>query len=194
MINSLKKRFTIREYHQLIELGFFSEDEHIELIEGELIIMSAKGTKHTTCCTKLLRELMQIIGNQATLKCQDPIVLPDDSEPEPDLVIVKNKEDDYLSNHPTPEDIILIIEIAETSLFYDQQIKLNLYAKADIQNYWIFNLIDNQLETYTKPYRKLQGDFAYRQQMIFLVNQTISIPEISQPSLDLSRVFPLSNN
>ena len=184
------KRFTLDEYHRLTELGFFHEDDRVELIRGQIIQMAAKGTPHTTCCTKLIRELSRLLGERATLKCQDPIVLPSDSEPEPDFVIVKNRDDDYLSGHPTPEDILLVIEIADSSLDYDQEIKLPLYAEAGIEYYWIFNLKDNQLETYSKPYQKQQKSFAYSKQQIFLPNQTVSVPTFSNLFLDLSKLFP----
>lgn len=184
MTTSLKKLFTLPEYHRLGELGFFTEDERIELINGEIIQMSAKGTRHTVCCTRLLRELSQLLGNQATLKCQDPITLSGNSEPEPDFVIVRNKDDDYLVNHPYPSDIILVLEIAESSLVYDREVKLQLYAQAGIKDYWLFNLVHQQLETYSNPYQ------AYRQQIIYLPEQKISLPEFPDLCLDLSRVFP----
>ena len=121
-----KTRFTLDEYHRLTDLGFFGEDDPIELIRGEIIQMAAKGTAHTVCCHKLIRELS-----------------------------------DYLSGHPTPEDILLVIEIADSSLNYDREIKLPLYAAAVIDNYWLFNLIDHQLETYSTSYQKNQGTFSY---------------------------------
>ncbi len=149
------KRFTIEEYHRLTELGFFTEDDRVELIGGELFKMAAKGVLHETCLRRLLRELSQLITEQATLQCQSPIILSQNSEPEPDFTILKNREDDYLSSHPTEEDILLLIEISDSSLEYDQEIKLMAYAENHIKEYWIFNLIDYQLECYSEPYQKL---------------------------------------
>ncbi|NES87203.1 MAG: Uma2 family endonuclease [Moorea sp. SIO2B7] len=164
--------------------------DRIELIRGEIVKMAAKGTPHRVCCTKLIRELAKILGDKATLQCQDPIIIPSGSEPEPDFAIVKNKDDDYLSGHPTSEDIILVIEIADSSLNYDQEVKLSLYAEAGISNYWIFNLREYQLETYRKAYRKQQGSFAYSQKQIFLPSQTVSLPSFTDVVLDLAKVFP----
>ncbi|EAW38640.1 Uma2 family endonuclease [Lyngbya sp. PCC 8106] len=183
------KRFTIEEYHRLTELGFFTEDDRVELIGGELFKMAAKGVLHETCLRRLLRELSQLITEQATLQCQSPIILSQNSEPEPDFTILKNREDDYLSSHPTEEDILLLIEISDSSLEYDQEIKLMAYAENHIKEYWIFNLIDRQLECYSEPYQKHNQSFSYRQKLIFLPNETVTLSCFPELSLELSKVF-----
>ncbi|WP_414527498.1 Uma2 family endonuclease [Nodularia chucula] len=184
------KRFTIDEYHRLAALGFFAENDRVELIQGEIVQMVAKGTPHSVCNTRLYRELFKLVAEMATLRGQEPIIISDDSEPEPDLVIVQNRPDDYLENHPQPSDILLVIEISDSSLKYDQDIKLPLYAKAGINNYWIFNLIDNYLECYSEPYQDLKDKFGYRHKLIFLPNETVNLPVFSNLVLDLSQVFP----
>ena len=133
------KRFTVEEYHRLGELGFLTADDRIELIRGELVYMTAKGTAHEVCLTKLLRELPRL-SDQATVRFQSPIILTG-SEPEPDFTIVKNRSDDYLEAHQTSENVWLLIEISDSSLTYDQETKLNLYAEYNIQDtgsltYW----------------------------------------------------------
>src|SRR4028118_1070787 len=120
MMLTTAKRFSLDEYHRLAELGFFHEDDRVELIRGEIIQMAAKGTLHTTCCSNLLRELARLVLGEAELRCQDPIVLPPNSEPEPDFVIVNKRADNYLSAHPTSSDILLVIEIADSTLKYDK--------------------------------------------------------------------------
>jgi Uma2 family endonuclease len=90
-------RFTVQDYHRLVELGFLGEDDHIKLIRGELIQMAAKGTAHETCITRLLRVLPGLVGDRATLRCQSPITLSFDGEPEPAFPIGQNREDDYES-------------------------------------------------------------------------------------------------
>ncbi len=137
------KRFTIEEYHRLADLEFFTEDDRVELIRGEIIEMAAKGTPHTTCCSNLLSELAALTARRATLRCQDPIILSPNSEPEPDFAIVKKRADNYLSGHPNPSDILLLIEIADSTLKHDLEVKLPLYAEAGISDYWLFNLIQN---------------------------------------------------
>lgn len=185
------RRFTLDEYHRLIEIGFFHEDERVELIRGELVKMVAKGTAHTTCCSNLLEELLKLVAGKAKLRCQDPITLPSGSEPEPDFVIVKIKDDNYLSGHPQPQDILLVIEIADSSIDYDQEVKAPLYAEAGISDYWIFNLADNYLETYCEPFQKREGGYGYSNKRIILPNQSVNLPNFPGLSLDLSKVFPI---
>lgn len=184
------KRFTIEEYHRLADLEFFTEDDRIELIRGEIINMAAKGTPQTTCCSNLLGELAILVADRATLRCQDPIILSTNSEPEPDFAIVKKRADNYLSGHPTPPDIFLLIEIADSTLKYDREVKLPLYAEAGISDYWIFNLIKNHLEAYSEPYQELNGTFGYSVKHIILPNKSIALPCFPDLSLDLSKVFP----
>ncbi|MGV0023653.1 Uma2 family endonuclease [Phormidesmis priestleyi] len=183
------KRFTLDEYHRLSELGFFAETDRVELIRGELVYMAAKGTAHEACNRKLIRELPKLIGDRATLQDQSPITMPTDGEPEPDFAVVKNRDDDYVSTHPKPEDVLLLIEISDSSLSYDQETKLSLYAENKIQHYWIFNLLENVLETYSEPYQKLQG-FGYRVKRVLLANEAVALPHFPDLILDLSKTFP----
>ncbi|MBH8566649.1 Uma2 family endonuclease [Nostoc sp. CENA67] len=184
------KRFTIAEYHKLIELGFFHEDDHLQLINGEIIEMVSKGTAHETCLRKLWKELPKIVGDRATLQSQAPITLPPNSEPEPDFAIVKNRADDYFAGHPQPSDVLLVIEVSDSSLDYDRNVKIPLYAKAGISDYWIFHLFDNHLECYSEPYQDKQDKYGYINKRIFLPNQVISLPRFPDLSLDLNKVFP----
>jgi Uma2 family endonuclease len=184
------KRFTIDEYHQLIQLGFLHEGDRIELIRGELIQMAAKGTPHTFCTTRLLRQLDRLLGDRAVVRGQDPITLQANSEPEPDAVVARGNETDYLDHHPYPQDILLVIEISDSTLSYDQSTKLSLYAEAEIADYWIVNLIDRQLERYSQPYRTAQGNAHYLSKQISLPHQSTALPSFADTQLDLSRIFP----
>ncbi|NDJ19321.1 Uma2 family endonuclease [Myxacorys almedinensis] len=184
------KRFTVNEYHRLVELGFLTEDDGIELIRGELVQMAAKGAPHSVCNSKLVQQLDRLILDRAVVRGQEPITLPNNSEPEPDVVIARGQPDDYLSNHPHPEDVLLVIEVSDSTLNYDQTVKLPLYAEAQIWHYWIFNLITDQLERYSQPYQDLQGNFGYRTKQISLQTETVALPEFSDISLDLKRAFP----
>jgi Uma2 family endonuclease len=188
------KRFTLDEYHQLGKLGFFHEDDRIELIRGEIIQMVAKGTGHETCLRNLLRELPKLVGDRATLQCQSPIILPQNSEPEPDFTLVKNRPDNYLSAHPSPNDILLVIEVSDSSLDYDQEVKLSLYSESAITDYWLFNLIDNWLECYSNPSQIKPNKFSYLNRQIILPNQIITFPCFPDLSLDLTKIFPKKAN
>ncbi|MEG4962128.1 MULTISPECIES: Uma2 family endonuclease [unclassified Microcoleus] len=184
------KRFSIAEYHRLGELGFFEPDDRVELIRGEIIIMAAKGRLHSFCNSLLVEELIILLARRARVRAQEPIILSDDSEPEPDVVIARNRSDNYLSSHPQPADILLVIEVSDSTLKYDRTTKLSLYAETGISNYWIFNLVDNQLEMYSEPYQKQNGSYSYQLQRVVLPNQTVVIPGFTELSLDLSSVFP----
>ncbi|MBE9059331.1 Uma2 family endonuclease [Sphaerospermopsis sp. LEGE 08334] len=186
------KRFTLEEYHELIDIGFLKEDDHIQLINGDLIEMVSKGRAHETCLRNLLRELPKLVGEKATLQSQSPIIIPPKSEPEPDFAIIRNRDDNYFSSHPQAEDILLVIEVADSSIKYDQDVKIPLYAKAGISDYWIFNLLDKCLECYSETYENQQGNFGYLNKRIFLNNQIIALPCFPDLQLDLSKVFPPS--
>ncbi len=184
------KRFTIAEYHRLTEWGFFADDDKVELIRGEIITMAAKGTPHSVCETRLYRQLFKLVGDEATLRSQQPIIIGDNTEPEPDVTVVKNRPDDYLQRHPLPEDVLLLIEVADSSLKYDQEIKLELYAENQISDYWIINLVENCLECYNEPYQTSAGKCGYRRKLIFLPNETVNLPCFTDLSLELLKVFP----
>ncbi|WP_315791778.1 Uma2 family endonuclease [Fischerella sp. JS2] len=188
------KRFTLAEYHKLTELGFFGEDDHIELINGEIIQMVAKGKAHETFLRRLLKELPKLVGDRATLQTQAPITIPPNSEPEPDFAILKNSSDDYACAHSQPADVLLVIEVADSSLDYDQDVKKTLYAQAGITDYWIFNLGDNNLEYYSEPYQDYQSKYGYLNKRIVLSNQAISLPCFPELSLNLSKVLPPKQN
>ncbi|MDM9585513.1 MULTISPECIES: Uma2 family endonuclease [unclassified Nostoc] len=188
------KRFTIAEYHQLIELGFLTESDRIELIRGELIQMTAKGTPHTVCSSILCRQLDRLLGDRAVIRGQDPITLSNQSEPEPDVVIARGRDEDYLAHHPYPEDILLVIEISDKTLDYDQTTKLSLYAEAGISDYWIVNLPDSQLERHSQPYQNAQNKFSYLSKQISLSNQSVAIPGFEDALLDFNRLFVEGTN
>ncbi|MEG4441275.1 Uma2 family endonuclease [Microcoleus sp. AT9_B5] len=184
------KRFSIAEYHRLEELGFFESDNRFELIRGEIIKMAAKGTFHSVCNSLLLKKLYPLLEERAIVRGQDPITLSDDSEPEPDVVIARNRSDNYLSSHPEPADILLVIEVSDSTLKYDRRTKLSLYAESGISDYWIFNLVDIQLEMHSEPYQKQRGGFDYRVKRVVLRNEVVVIPGLPELSMDLSAVFP----
>ncbi|MEG3891774.1 Uma2 family endonuclease [Microcoleus sp. Z1_A1] len=184
------KRFSIAEYHRLGELGFFAPDERVELIRGEIIKMAAKGTFHSVCNSLLLKKLYPLLEERAIVRGQEPIILSADSEPEPDVVIARNRSDNYLSSHPEPADILLVIEVSDSTLKYDRKTKLSLYAESEISDYWIFNLVDIQLEMHSEPYQKQRGGFDYRVKRVVLPNEVVVIPGFPDLSLDLSAVFP----
>ncbi|RMG49345.1 MAG: Uma2 family endonuclease [Acidobacteria bacterium] len=152
--------FTVDEYHRMVEAGILSEDDRVELIEGEIIRTSPMGSRHATC-VKELDALLHHQGQQKVIiSVQDPVRLDEHSEPEPDIALLKLRDDDYAHSHPTPEDVLLIIEVAETSAEYDRSIGLPLCARAGIPEVWPVNSPERIVEVYSEPsadmYQKFQ--------------------------------------
>ena len=188
------KRFSLEEYHRLAELGFFQKEEkRVELIRGELVYMAAKGVAHEVCITRLCRELPKCLNDAVTIRCQSPIAIPPNSEPEPDFAIVRNHPDDYISGHPKPANILMLIEVSDSSITFDQNVKLPLYAENSVEDYWIFNLLDKILECYSEPYRNAHGKWAYRSKQIHLPTDSVAFPNLLQAKdLVLEKAFPPS--
>jgi Uma2 family endonuclease len=126
-----------------------------------------------------------LIQRRAIVRCQDPISLPNNSEPEPDIVIARLRSDDYINSHPSPADIILVIEVADSSIKFDRDTKAPLYAAAGISEYWIVNLIDDRLEIYRQPSGSI-----YTSIQIVTPPQSISLPEFPEISLNIGDFFP----
>ncbi|MFO5494443.1 MAG: Uma2 family endonuclease, partial [Cuspidothrix sp.] len=130
------RQITVNEYHQMAEMGIFHTEERLELISGQIIKMAAKGTAHEAAITRTQRILNQRLGNKVLIRTQSPIKLDDYSEPEPDIAVVKTNVLDYEDHHPQPSEVFLVIEIADSSLKYDREVKTLAYAKSGIIDYW----------------------------------------------------------
>ncbi|MGI8549622.1 MAG: Uma2 family endonuclease [Dehalococcoidia bacterium] len=145
------RRFSIEEYQRMGKFGILHEDERIELIEGEIVRMAAIGSRHVGTVNRLNRDFSRQAGELLLVSVQNPIVLPGDSEPEPDIVLLRPRADDYINVLPGPGDILLVVEVADSSIGYDRRRKLPLYAAAGIPELWIFNLTRNRLERNRDP-------------------------------------------
>ncbi|MEM9919751.1 MAG: Uma2 family endonuclease [Bacteroidota bacterium] len=158
-----RKSFTVQEYHQLAEIGILKESDRVELLYGDIITMSPIKSAHAGMVNLLNRLLIRKLLDEAIVTCQNPIELDKYSQPEPDLAIVKVRADDYSSQHPGPEDVYLVIEVADSSLEKDRQVKGPLYAKAGIPEYWIINLSDRQIEIHREP---KDGAYCFQQTVL----------------------------
>lgn len=132
-------RFSVEEYHRLGETGILREDDRVELIEGELVDMAPMGSRHAGCVSFLTWALQQQVGERAVVHVQNPLALGMDSEPEPDVMLLAPRDHDpfYRAGHPGPDDVLLLVEVADTSLTYDRQVKLPLYARHGIRQVWL---------------------------------------------------------
>lgn len=142
-------RFSVQEYHRLAESGILQEDDELELLQGWLVPKMTKNPRHDATITRVERVLRNLLPRGWMLRIQSAITTAD-SEPEPDLAIVRERDDDYAASHPAPVDIGLIIEVADTSLVRDRQ-KASVYAAAGIAEYWIVNIHQNLVERYLEP-------------------------------------------
>jgi len=145
--------FTVDEYHRMGEAGIFGEDDRVELIEGEIIEMSPIGSPHAARVKRLTQLLVRRLGRRAIVQVQDPVVLSQLSEPQPDLAVVKARADFYAARHPQPPDVLLIVEVADSSRVFDRNVKAPLYARAGVPELWVVDVIDAVVDVYRKPWR-----------------------------------------
>jgi Uma2 family endonuclease len=144
------RRFTVAEYHQMIQSGILDEDDEVELLQGYVVLKMACNPPHDGTIPLVEEALARLLPPGWHVRIQSAITLPD-SEPEPDLAIVQGNKRAYLSRHPGPADIGLVIEVAESSLQRDRDGKGPMYASASLQTYWLVNLVDGCLEVRTAP-------------------------------------------
>lgn len=145
------KTWTVEEYHYMAEVGLLQADERVELLGGEIVKMSPIKSPHAGCVDFLNQWLVRYLGDRGIIRVQNPIALDERSEPEPDLTILKFDPNYYRVQHPTAEDVLCLIEVADTTLRKDREVKLKLYAESGIPEYWIVNLNDHSIEVYTEP-------------------------------------------
>jgi len=155
------RKWTVKEYHKLGEIGIFHPEERVELIEGNILKISKKGTVHASATRRTATLLHNLLENQATVYDKSPIALDDNSEPEPDIALVRIDPLDYATHHPTPSEVYLIIEVADSSLAYDREIKAKIYARSGIVDYWVLNVNERQLHVFREP-----ADDGYQSEVI----------------------------
>lgn len=142
--------FTVDEYYAMAEAGLFGPKDRVELIRGQIMLLSPIGSRHAAVVARLTMLLASKLSGRAVVNVQSPVRLDRYSEPEPDLAVVR-PEPDYMRRHPGPEDVLLLIEVADTTLRYDRSTKLPLYAQAGIAEVWIANIQDRCIEVYREP-------------------------------------------
>ena len=156
----LTRKFTTQQYHLMHEAGVFTEGDRLELIKGEITEMSPIGRKHAVCVTRLNELFFSRLLGKVQIWSQNPILLDNASEPQPDLAILKRREDFYAEALPTPADILLVIEVADSTIAYDREIKSVLYAAAGVPEMWLFDVNRKIIEGYSQPsalgYKRIQ--------------------------------------
>jgi Uma2 family endonuclease len=154
------RRWTVEEYHRMIQAGILATADQVELLDGEIVYMSPQGPPHAGTTQKSDEYLKPKLSQQASVRVQLPITLST-SEPEPDLAIVRRRDDMYAMGHPEPEDVLLLIEVADTTLNYDLNQKAKIYGKAGIQEYWVIDVAGRKIYVMREPY-----ETGYRSQVV----------------------------
>jgi Uma2 family endonuclease len=143
-------RFSRAAYYRLGELGVLAKRDRVELIDGEIIEMSPIGSRHAACVSRLNRFLTPRVGN-ALVRFENPLALPDEYDPQPDVVVVRARDDDYEDAHPTSDDALLVVEVADSSLRYGRTVKVQRYAEAGLPECWLVDLTRNQIVVHQNP-------------------------------------------
>jgi Uma2 family endonuclease len=146
-----RHRLTVDQYYRMAETGVLAADARVELIEGEIVDMAPIGSRHGSTVKRLVQLLTEAVGKQAIVSVQDPVRLGLRSEPQPDLMLLAPREDFYASAHPTAADVLLLVEVSDTTARYDRGIKLQLYARHGVPEVWIVDLDNRVLRTFRGP-------------------------------------------
>lgn len=174
---------TVKEYHRMAKVGLLAPDARVELIEGVIIDMPPIGSRHSSMVGQLTHSLARAAGNQAFVQPQGSVRLGHQSEPQPDIIVLKPRADCYVSAGPKPTDVLLMIEVSMTTLQYDRKVKIPLYARYGITEYWIVNLLAKQVEIHHQPIQD-----RYQQKTTVNCADQIGIAQIPGAMLDLSRL------
>ncbi len=150
-VQLLRRRFTVHEYHRMGQAGILGEDDRLELLDGEIVEMAPIGSRHQAAVDRLTSLFFNRVGGAAVVRVQGPVRLGEDSEPEPDLLLLRKRADFYASAHPGPEDVLLLVEVSDTSAEYDREVKLPLYARHGIAEVWLVGLQTGEVEVYRAP-------------------------------------------
>ncbi|WP_395145005.1 Uma2 family endonuclease [Armatimonas sp.] len=170
--------WTRETYHQAVELGLFGETPRLELIRGEIYLKPPMNRPHATSVSKSLSAVTQAMGDDFTVLCQLPIGLSTDGEPEPDISVVAGEPDDY-PEHPTEEQVLLVMEISDSTLAFDKETKSETYAEAEIKEYWILDINARTLEVRREPRGK-----AYRSSRLY--DESESASPLAKPDAQIS--------
>jgi len=179
-----QRRITVDEYHRMIEAGILGEDEHVQLLSGTLVAMTPQGRPHARVVQRLTRLLVRAVGDDLEVLTQLPLTLLDDSEPEPDLAVVR--AEDAQSGEHHPRTAVLVVEVAGDSLRLDRQSKAALYARAGIPEYWIANLAEATVEVHREP-DPAAG--AYRLRTIVPSGETLAAATVPGLTIDVAGLF-----
>ena len=180
-----RRKFSVGEYYAMAEAGILGPDERVELLDGEIVVMAPIGNRHAFCVDWLTRFWILALAERAIVRIQNPVRLNDRSEPEPDVTLLAWRDDFYVSGHPGPQDVLLLIEVADSTADSDRYEKLPLYARAGIVEVWIVNLRDRRLESYTDP-----TEDGYATVRYFETGSSVAPLSFPDIALEVKRIIP----
>ncbi|QOV22813.1 Uma2 family endonuclease [Anabaenopsis elenkinii] len=183
-VQLLRRKFTVEEYHKMVESEILTENDRVELIRGEILEMSPIGTKHAACVNRLVNLLVQLLGKQVIVAAQNPVVLNNNSEPQPDVALLKHRDDFYETAHPQSEDIFLLIEVSDSTLMYDREEKIPLYAQAKIMEVWLVDINSQTVEVYQQP-----TDTGYQLRRKFTAGQNLTILALPDVNITVNQIL-----
>lgn len=178
-----RHRVSVAEYYRMAEVGLLPPEARVELIEGEVVDMVPIGNEHAITVTNLTMALVRAVGERARVSVQNPLRLSERSEPQPDLVVLRNR-DDYLGNPPMAADALLVVEVSDSSAAYDLQVKLPLYAQHGVPEVWIIDLDADTVRRFRQP----RGD-AYLESASSPRPGTVVLAELPDVHIDLDAVI-----
>ncbi|MBI4730162.1 MAG: Uma2 family endonuclease [Acidobacteria bacterium] len=143
--------FSVEEFHLMGSAGIFTEDDRVELLDGQIVDMSPIGSRHAGTVKRLIGLLAAAVAGRAIVSVQDPVLVGPRSEPEPDVVLLRPRDDFYCGAHPGPGDVLLLIEVVDTTVLFDRNVKVPLYARGAVPEVWIVDLPSGVVETYRAP-------------------------------------------
>lgn len=146
-----RHRFGVEEYHRMAQAGILGEDDRVELVHGEIVEMTPIGSRHHACVMRLNQMLVGFSGEDYIVSVQGPLRVDENSEPQPDVALLRRRADFYAGRLPAPEDTLIVIEVSETTLSYDRNVKLPLYGRAGVPEVWIVDLAGEKIELYANP-------------------------------------------
>lgn len=179
-----RHKLTVADYYRMAEAGILAPDARVELINGEIIDMAPIGTRHSSTVDKLNGVLSSVLAGHAIVRIQNPVRLDNLSEPEPDVALLRPRTDFYRHAHPMPADVLLVIEIADTSLAYDRYVKIPLYAASGIREAWIVDLAGRRIHLFREP-----RDGEYRQVSSVESAGIVHVGSLPQLPIDLTGLF-----
>jgi Uma2 family endonuclease len=157
---AVRHAFTVEEWHHMGDTGLFGEDARMELLDGAVIEMAPIGSRHGGCVNYLARALIMAAGDRAVVAIQNPVVLDEHSEPQPDVSVLAPRVDGYRQSHPTPAEILLVIEVSDTTLAYDRDRKAPYYAVSGVPEFWIVDLERDQILVMRQPTGARYAEFS----------------------------------